>query len=354
VHPSVTFKRQTQPHAGGSEDAVWFNHAGDPIDLGVIWWQAPAMTLRRSGLASLCCRSAPVLVWHLNAYFDMPSPGHASAVLGCMDSQGDFVLVSIIFQDAIDISRMWPLDACYVERVSFTSQHWVDVEELFIADGTRVTCNNERDGAHDFETARDAASAAIEAIRVAADLASASNNPAATRALRAAEKAAQASLDALLASGGQPDASVEVGEVSGSTNEDMGARADIDEVDALSSSRTGVKIPECVRRLDSNPEEDCAETVQFDIMRSEQLVFHAVALAFAQDADAGVSFGDDGLWIMPSIETTFRTREPGSWTICREMVNEGEPLSRLDAAFADARLVFRHLCGECDWNTFCG
>ena len=87
--------------------------------------------------------------------------------------------------------------------------------------------------------------------------------------------------------------------------------------------------------------------MQFDIMRSWQLAFHSVALAFAQDADAGV--GTTAI-----CETTFRTSEPGSWTICREMVNEGEPLSRLDAAFADARLVFRHLCGECDWNNFCG
>merc|ERR1712008_125581 len=76
--------------------------------------------------------------------------------------------------------------------------------------------------------------------------------------------------------------------------------------------------------------------------------------AFAHDADAGARCGDDPLWIMPSIETTFGTREPGSWTICREMVNEGDPLSRLDTAFEDARLVFRHLCGEWDWNNFCG
>merc|ERR1712060_777635 len=111
-----------------------------------------------------------------------------------MDSQGDFVLVSIVFQDAIDISRMWPLDACNVERISFTSQRWVDVEELFVAGGMQVTCNNERDGACDFEIAREAALAALEAIRAAADLASASDNPAATRSLRAAEKAAQTSL----------------------------------------------------------------------------------------------------------------------------------------------------------------
>jgi len=345
VHPSVTFKGWTQPPVGGSEDAVWFDHQDNHIDLGVIWWQAPAISLNRSGLASLCCRSVPVLVWHLNAYFDMPSPGHASAVLGCMDSQGDFVLVSIVFQDAIDISRMWPLDACFVERISFTSQRWVDVEELFIADSR---------GDGDFEEAREAASAALEAVHIAAELASASGNADAIRSLREAHRSLQASLAVLLASGSHLDASVEAGESSGSTNEGMGTSPDIDEVDALSCASTGVEITERVRRLDSNPEEDCAETMQFNIMRAWQLAFHSIALTVAQDADVGVSFGDENVWIMPSIETTFRTHEPGTWTICREMVNEGDPLSRLDAAFADARLVFRHLCGERDWNNFCG
>lgn len=365
VHPSVTFKRQAQPQAGASEDAVWFDHSDNPIDLGVVWGQAPAISLKRSGLAPLCCRSVPVLVWHLNAYFDMPGPGHASAVLGCLDSQGDFVLVSIIFQDASDISRMWPLDACYVERIAFTSQRWVDVEELFVSH-SRMSCNQERVGDFDFETARTAASAALEAIRFAADLASASHNAAATRSLRAAEDAAKASLAALLASRSQFDASVKAGGASGSTNEDMEANAGTDESDSLSSSSNGVEIPERVRRLDSvdsaarakklesNVEEDCAETVQFDAMRTWQLGFHAVALAFAEEADAGLSGGDDPYLNMPSTETTFRTCEPGSWTICREIVDEGVPLSRLGVALADSRSVFRHLCGEGDWSKLCG
>merc|ERR1712194_511169 len=153
--------------------------------------------------------------------------------------------------------------------------------------------------------AREAASAALEGIRAAADLASASNNPAATRCYRAAETATLDCLRCLT------EVSVKAGEASGSTNEDMGARADIDEGDTLSSSSTGAKIPERVRRLDSNPEEDCAETRQFDIMRSWQLAFHSTAFAFAQDADAGVSLGDDSVWTMPSVETTFRTGEPG-------------------------------------------